>query len=399
MTQAQPRPIRRQPPAPDAPREPAHSAPPGPAAPSPLSAITQAVRASELPSSSRLVMLTLASTGEAVQIGLDRLAVETGLTKSTVRTHLAALEADGWLTVTRPSAEETARRVCPTYRVSLPAETLHTGVTITPVKVFTGPAITPVTGVTITPVKAFTGSIIGSVTGVTIGPPRASAPARSSLENLNIYLNQEDLSADEVSGYARDAAAPQPLAPLAEMEIRTTAVTRKPKTPIVDSPEFDRFWKAYPRRQAKGAARKAWAAHVIAAGVDVELVISAAEFFGLVRAGQDPKYTPHPATWLGREQWEDTPDPEYRELNKAELRNRDNVAGIIRSCEETGDDPMALLFPESMPEHPDVIRRKAEAEAWMRGEELPPRAPQEARRGGSEALAGRERALGRGQLF
>lgn len=76
-----------------------------------------------------------------------------------------------------------------------------------------------------------------------------------------------------------------------------------------DDPEFVRFWTSYPRRVGKPAARKAWA-KAIAAGHDPEGIIEAASQFTTLRGNEDPKFTPHPATWLNGERWNDEPDPE-----------------------------------------------------------------------------------------
>lgn len=69
---------------------------------------------------------------------------------------------------------------------------------------------------------------------------------------------------------------------------------------------FDEFWKAYPRREAKQAARKAWANAIKAAPAAV--IIAGAE-----RYRDDPnrtaEFTAHPATWLNAHRWEDDPLP------------------------------------------------------------------------------------------
>jgi hypothetical protein len=70
---------------------------------------------------------------------------------------------------------------------------------------------------------------------------------------------------------------------------------------------FERFWQAYPRAVAKGAARTAWPKAVRTAGGIGAIVDGAARF------AADPnrldKYTPHPATWLRGERWDDPPLP------------------------------------------------------------------------------------------
>lgn len=72
--------------------------------------------------------------------------------------------------------------------------------------------------------------------------------------------------------------------------------------------DFDLFWQAYPRRTAKGAARKAWAklqpdAATVQAMLDA-LVWQRQQPQWLKDGGQ---YIPMPATWLNQERWSDEP--------------------------------------------------------------------------------------------
>lgn len=73
-------------------------------------------------------------------------------------------------------------------------------------------------------------------------------------------------------------------------------------------PDFVAFWKAYPRRTDKGHARKAWLKQI--KDHDPTDIIVAAEAFAVRSKGTDPKFIPHPATWLNGERWTDeTPKP------------------------------------------------------------------------------------------
>lgn len=70
--------------------------------------------------------------------------------------------------------------------------------------------------------------------------------------------------------------------------------------------DFDRFWAVFPRRTGKGAARTAWAkARKLS---DPERIILAAERFAGIRKDEDPRFTPHPATWLNQQRWDDEPE-------------------------------------------------------------------------------------------
>ena len=70
--------------------------------------------------------------------------------------------------------------------------------------------------------------------------------------------------------------------------------------------DFDKFWKEYPKKVAKGDARKAWLqTQKIRPDLDTLLkAVSAAKRTDQWR--QDGgKYIPHPATWLRAERWDD----------------------------------------------------------------------------------------------
>jgi hypothetical protein len=72
---------------------------------------------------------------------------------------------------------------------------------------------------------------------------------------------------------------------------------------------FDDFWKVYPRKVAKGSAVKAWRSAIKKAPPDE--ITSAA---GKYKWPDDPKFIPHPATWLNAERWADvegTPKPSF----------------------------------------------------------------------------------------
>lgn len=74
---------------------------------------------------------------------------------------------------------------------------------------------------------------------------------------------------------------------------------------------FVRFWSAYPRQTHKLAALRAWQRAVRLAGGGeqaISRIEQAAEAFRRARSGSDPRYVPHPATWLNAGAWDD-PEP------------------------------------------------------------------------------------------
>ena len=72
------------------------------------------------------------------------------------------------------------------------------------------------------------------------------------------------------------------------------------------SVEFDEFWKSYPHKKAKGAARKAY--------LKARKAVDHGTLVGAIAAQigwgvwSDPDYSPHAATWLNDERWSDEPD-------------------------------------------------------------------------------------------
>lgn len=69
---------------------------------------------------------------------------------------------------------------------------------------------------------------------------------------------------------------------------------------------FEDFWSVYPKKEAVGAARKAWKTAL--KKTTAETLIRAASLYALRRKGEDPQFTAHGSTWLNQERWLDEPD-------------------------------------------------------------------------------------------
>lgn len=79
--------------------------------------------------------------------------------------------------------------------------------------------------------------------------------------------------------------------------------TLTPSAGAEDGCDFEAFWSAYPRKVGKGQARRAFAAAIRKATISAILdALARAEF------SPDPRYQPHPATWLNGERWLDQTD-------------------------------------------------------------------------------------------
>ena len=93
---------------------------------------------------------------------------------------------------------------------------------------------------------------------------------------------------------------------LVEMADATPAQPSEPKKPANNyPPEFEQWYKIYPRKKAKGDALKAFKAARKNVGQD-ELVEKTAKFARYVEQAQmEARFVPYPATWLRAAQWED----------------------------------------------------------------------------------------------
>jgi len=113
--------------------------------------------------------------------------------------------------------------------------------------------------------------------------------------------------------------------------------TRTPvRKPVEDDPYFSRFWSLYPRKAAKGSARRAWSKAVRVAEVE-EILEGAARY--AADPNRDPAFTAHPATWLNGERWLDPalPSKETRSsrkesevmdvISRAAARDRGEIEG------------------------------------------------------------------------
>jgi hypothetical protein len=69
---------------------------------------------------------------------------------------------------------------------------------------------------------------------------------------------------------------------------------------------FEEFWKLYPRKQAKGAARTAFQKALRKA--DIETILSGVRRFAS-DPNREPEFTAHASTWLNQERWLDEAQP------------------------------------------------------------------------------------------
>jgi hypothetical protein len=88
-----------------------------------------------------------------------------------------------------------------------------------------------------------------------------------------------------------------------------TKTLYKPSEVLGADALFDQFWKLYPRKVGKGAARKAFAK---LPRVAKNAALAAMPNFAMMWEWElknkgDIKFCPHPTVWLNQERWEDEP--------------------------------------------------------------------------------------------
>jgi len=74
---------------------------------------------------------------------------------------------------------------------------------------------------------------------------------------------------------------------------------------------FTLFWTTYPRKVAKGAARKAWGKAVEKAAPEV-ILAALEKQKGMGVFNVEPCYIPYPVTWLNQERWDDEVAPQLQ---------------------------------------------------------------------------------------
>lgn len=107
----------------------------------------------------------------------------------------------------------------------------------------------------------------------------------------------------------RDATSPTSRAS------RSSPASQPPHTPLRDNNKkitpkpplnaFDEFYAAYPRKEARRGALKAYT-NALTRGTEAE-ILAGVKRYAAARAGQDAKFTKTPAAWLNSDCWLDQP--------------------------------------------------------------------------------------------
>ena len=98
----------------------------------------------------------------------------------------------------------------------------------------------------------------------------------------------------------------------------------RPQAGVAVSKGFDEWYEAYPRKVGKGAARMKYAAAL--KRTDGATLLAGAKRAAKQYAKTDPKYTPHPATWLHQERWL---DEEQRPAKTRDQQAEDDLYALV----------------------------------------------------------------------
>lgn len=133
----------------------------------------------------------------------------------------------------------------------------------------------------------------------------AEGPYDQTLSYAVVYSAATDVadSPDRGSASPESDVVPAPdvhVADSPDVPIRS----EEPKEVLLASraDRFSDFWDIYPRRVGRAAARKAWDRAVLTASSDV--IIDGARTYASSPL-PEPRFIPHPATWLSQRRWED----------------------------------------------------------------------------------------------
>lgn len=98
--------------------------------------------------------------------------------------------------------------------------------------------------------------------------------------------------------------------PYQQEELPLAPLDERPEQPPADPPSdrFGEFYDAYPRRQDRRAAEKAWKA-AMKRGADPERVVDAARAYNRQQVGNERRYIKLPATWLNAASYDDVIEP------------------------------------------------------------------------------------------
>lgn len=88
------------------------------------------------------------------------------------------------------------------------------------------------------------------------------------------------------------------------IEENSIYISAKKKKPILDENNFNKFWTEYPRKTAKAVAQRAWL-KIKPNEKLLNEILEGLRKYKNTDQWKDPRYIPHPATFLNQRRWED----------------------------------------------------------------------------------------------
>ncbi|WP_158712404.1 helix-turn-helix domain-containing protein [Streptomyces sp. NRRL F-5135] len=172
--------------------------------------------------------------------------------------------------------------------------------------------VTGAESVTVTDSKCVTVTDAESVTGdVTDFTPSRHAlnawPSRTQRRPNHQQPSVNQLHKDSSSPPAQTDAAPARASEPSKPDTESVKDEQQ-QQPDPRLEAFGAFWLVYPKKKAREEAKKAFLA-ALNRGADPQHIVDAATGYARERAGEEPKYTKYPATWLNKGCYDDEPDP------------------------------------------------------------------------------------------
>jgi DNA-binding transcriptional regulator YhcF (GntR family) len=139
--------------------------------------------------------------------------------------------------------------------------------------------------------------------------------ARSNTSNLYVItsMKESDMNHEEKSSSEVDSNITQ-LSMVKSSKANTTSA--ETISHPNNTPAFQTFWSAYPRRIGKGAARTAFKKALKFSSANEILKGATAYAAHCEEMGTEKQYIPHPSTWLNGERWDDDLESEKTETKK-----------------------------------------------------------------------------------
>lgn len=126
---------------------------------------------------------------------------------------------------------------------------------------------------------------------------------------------------------------------------------------------FDEFWSIYPRKIAKGAARKAWNA-AIKKAAPLDIIAGVSRYTASLSDQRTAKgWAPdicHPATFLNAERWNDCSESDGHSTLKTPVDKEEVRVRMVADCIKRG------IYSASTPDH---FARLAVARGYVEAEQ------------------------------